>query len=138
MAKVGIRWDRSIVANLDLGRRATVSVDELLALATVLDCSPWALLPDGHAQPAPVERVTASQVRVEIESGGRKVAVESVGTLRNVKAEALDVWAQIDERPDPTTPQPSTGFSPVLESRTTPTAHPSSLGSWTPALRSEQ
>lgn len=40
----GIAWDRSIVANLENGRRSTVSVDELAALARVLDVEPpWSL-----------------------------------------------------------------------------------------------
>jgi hypothetical protein len=37
---VGIPWDRSIVASLELGRRATVSVEELFALAYVLSVAP--------------------------------------------------------------------------------------------------
>ncbi len=40
MTSVGVPWDRSIVANLELGRRATVSVDELFALAYVLNVAP--------------------------------------------------------------------------------------------------
>lgn len=41
---VGIEWDRSIVTNLELGRRKTVSVEELLALAYVLGVAPVHLL----------------------------------------------------------------------------------------------
>lgn len=44
MAQLGIKWDRSIVANLEIGRRSLVSVEELLALAYVLDVSPVHLL----------------------------------------------------------------------------------------------
>jgi transcriptional regulator with XRE-family HTH domain len=40
MTKAGVAWDRSIVANLELGRRATVSVEELFALAYVLSVAP--------------------------------------------------------------------------------------------------
>jgi transcriptional regulator with XRE-family HTH domain len=40
MAAVGVPWDRSIVANLELGRRASVSVQELFALAYVLGVAP--------------------------------------------------------------------------------------------------
>jgi transcriptional regulator with XRE-family HTH domain len=40
MTKVGIPWDRSIVANIENGRRASVSVEELLALAYVLSVAP--------------------------------------------------------------------------------------------------
>lgn len=44
LAGVGIPWDRSIVANLENGRRAAVSVEEFLALAYVLDVAPVHLL----------------------------------------------------------------------------------------------
>ncbi|WP_108986970.1 helix-turn-helix domain-containing protein [Streptomyces coelicoflavus] len=40
----GLRWDRSIVANFEAGRRRTVSVNELLALALVFDVAPVNLL----------------------------------------------------------------------------------------------
>lgn len=44
MTAAGVPWDRSIVANLENGRRRTVSVEELLALAYVLDVAPVHLL----------------------------------------------------------------------------------------------
>ncbi len=44
LAGVGLAWDRSIVANLENGRRSSVSVEELLALAYVLDVAPVHLL----------------------------------------------------------------------------------------------
>lgn len=44
MSKIGIKWDRSIVANLEYGRRHTVSVEEWLALAFVLSVAPIHLL----------------------------------------------------------------------------------------------
>ena len=40
MTETGIKWDRSVVANLENGRRSTVSVEELFALAFVLDVAP--------------------------------------------------------------------------------------------------
>jgi transcriptional regulator with XRE-family HTH domain len=40
----GIQWDRSIVANLENGRRAALSVEEWLTLAYVLDVAPVNLL----------------------------------------------------------------------------------------------
>jgi transcriptional regulator with XRE-family HTH domain len=40
----GIPWDRSIVASFELGRRASVTVEELLGLAYVLGVSPLHLL----------------------------------------------------------------------------------------------
>lgn len=49
MTELGVPWDRSIVANLENGRRRTVSVVEWLALARALDVSPVHLLvePEG-------------------------------------------------------------------------------------------
>jgi transcriptional regulator with XRE-family HTH domain len=44
MASVGVAWDRGVVAKLETGRRANVSVAELLALAYVLDVAPVHLL----------------------------------------------------------------------------------------------
>jgi transcriptional regulator with XRE-family HTH domain len=43
MQEVGIPWKREIVANLEHGRRATVGVDELFALAVIFDVAPTAL-----------------------------------------------------------------------------------------------
>jgi transcriptional regulator with XRE-family HTH domain len=44
MTRVGIPWDRGTVAKLETGRRANVSVAELLALAYVLAVAPGHLL----------------------------------------------------------------------------------------------
>ncbi|MER7459211.1 helix-turn-helix domain-containing protein [Micromonospora sp. NPDC126480] len=44
MAKVGVPWERMIVTKLENGRRAGVSVEEMLALAYVLDVAPVHLL----------------------------------------------------------------------------------------------
>lgn len=44
MTDLGIRWDRSIVANLETGRRGSVSIEELLGLAYCLDIAPVHLL----------------------------------------------------------------------------------------------
>lgn len=44
MTKVGIPWDRSIVANLEGGRRRTVSVEEMFALAFILNVAPVHLM----------------------------------------------------------------------------------------------
>lgn len=50
MASLGVPWDRSIVANLENGRRKSVSVNEWLALARALDVAPLTLLlPLGEA-----------------------------------------------------------------------------------------
>ena len=44
MTRLGVPWDRSIVANLENGRRKSVSVSELLALSVALDTAPIHLL----------------------------------------------------------------------------------------------
>lgn len=44
MTKVGVPWDRQVVSKLENGRRKVLTVDELLALAYVLDIAPVHLL----------------------------------------------------------------------------------------------
>lgn len=70
MNAVGVPWDRHIVANLETGRRAAVTVEELLALAYVLEVAPVHLIvpTDGDDEPyrvtpAGVPEVTRSRVR---------------------------------------------------------------------------
>jgi transcriptional regulator with XRE-family HTH domain len=55
MTALGIRWDRSIVANLESGRRGQLSVDELLALAAALNVAPVHLLVAPEDYDAPYE-----------------------------------------------------------------------------------
>src|SRR6266545_5102056 len=57
MRQAGIGWDRQIVTNLETGRRASLSVDELFALAVVLQVAPIHLLvPLDDEQPYQVSR----------------------------------------------------------------------------------
>jgi transcriptional regulator with XRE-family HTH domain len=68
MTAAGIKWDRSIVANLEIGRRSLVTVEELLALAKVLQVAPVHLLVPPAAgdelyQVTPDAEAPASQVR---------------------------------------------------------------------------
>lgn len=53
MTELGIPWDRSIVANLENGRRRSLSVDEMLGLAVALNVAPVHLLVpvDGDSEP---------------------------------------------------------------------------------------
>jgi hypothetical protein len=44
MTAAGVRWDRSIVANFENGRRSYVTAEELVTLGEVLDVAPAALL----------------------------------------------------------------------------------------------
>ncbi|MFD6939645.1 helix-turn-helix domain-containing protein [Streptomyces goshikiensis] len=69
MVSLGVPWDRSIVANLENGRRKSVSVSEWLALAVALDVAPVHLLvpPEGgRYQPTPALEYEASTVRAWI------------------------------------------------------------------------
>ncbi len=72
LSALGVPWDRSIVANLENGRRTTVSVVELLALALVLDVAPVHLLVPADAadsdlyQVAPESTASVGQVRAWI------------------------------------------------------------------------
>ncbi|MGX9919473.1 helix-turn-helix domain-containing protein [Streptomyces sp. NPDC002248] len=63
---LGLKWDRSIVANVENGRRQSVSVGELLALSIVLDVAPVNLLippAGGRYRPAPTVEYDADTVR---------------------------------------------------------------------------
>lgn len=51
MRKVGIPWERAVVTKLETGRRAIVSVDEVLALAYVLDVAPVHMLTPTWSSP---------------------------------------------------------------------------------------
>ncbi|MFJ8951866.1 helix-turn-helix domain-containing protein [Streptomyces sp. NPDC102381] len=48
---LGVPWNRSVVANFESGRRPAVSVQELLALAAVLDVAPISLLVPMYSEP---------------------------------------------------------------------------------------
>lgn len=67
MAAEGATWDRSVVANLESGRRRSVSVEEWLTLARVLDVAPIHLLvplaDDREYAVTPRQTSTADQVR---------------------------------------------------------------------------
>lgn len=55
MANLGIPWNRTTVAKLETGRRESVTVQELLALAVVLDVPAVWLLADPAAEtPSPI------------------------------------------------------------------------------------
>ncbi|QQM42827.1 helix-turn-helix domain-containing protein [Streptomyces liliifuscus] len=51
LSALGVPWNRSVVANFESGRRPAVSVQELLALALVLDVSPNSLLVPLYSEP---------------------------------------------------------------------------------------
>ncbi|GAA0657231.1 hypothetical protein GCM10009535_40320 [Streptomyces thermocarboxydovorans] len=76
LERVGVKWNRSIVANFEGGRRPTLSVVELLALARVLNVSPLNLLVspdaprDAAYQVTPEETVSVGDVRRWIAAKG--------------------------------------------------------------------
>jgi transcriptional regulator with XRE-family HTH domain len=51
LSRLGIPWNRSVVANFESGRRPAVSVQELIALAVVLDVAPVNLLVPLDSEP---------------------------------------------------------------------------------------
>ena len=70
MTEAGIKWDRSVVANLENGRRSTISVEELLTLAYVLNVAPVHLIvpldPDGWYSVTPDAATTNEHARAWI------------------------------------------------------------------------
>lgn len=51
MTEAGVKWDRSIVANFENGRRSYITVEELVTVARVLDVPPMALLAESGSDP---------------------------------------------------------------------------------------
>lgn len=70
---LGVPWSRSVVANVESGRRPDVTVDELFAVAQALRVSPVALmLPDEETAVAvtPTMHVDAAEVLGALTGGG--------------------------------------------------------------------
>jgi transcriptional regulator with XRE-family HTH domain len=107
MRKAGVPWRREVVANLEVGRRASVSVTELLALSVVLSVPPLSLLmsPDAEEMPyVPMDSVDAyrgllwllAETPLDVDSGAWQDAThpirlvrrhhEELGRLRNALA----------------------------------------------------
>ncbi|MFB7647142.1 helix-turn-helix domain-containing protein [Streptomyces sp. NPDC056084] len=85
MAAQGVPWDRQIVANLENHKRQNVTVNELLALARVLDVAPINLLVpptnDGPFHVTPVETVAPSAARAWLR-GDRPLSGTDLRTFR--------------------------------------------------------
>lgn len=84
MTAEGVHWDRSIVANLENGRRRSVSVEEWLALARVLGVAPLHLLvpiEGGEYQVTPSLTADAEDVRTWV--SGYDSALTGVGDDRD-------------------------------------------------------
>jgi transcriptional regulator with XRE-family HTH domain len=72
MTALGVKWDRFAVANLESGKRQTVTLTEWLALARVLDVSPLHLLvplEEVEFNVTPEESVPASRARAWLRGG---------------------------------------------------------------------
>jgi transcriptional regulator with XRE-family HTH domain len=61
MTKAGLKWDRATVAKLETGRRQSLTLEEVLALAAVLNVAPVHLLipVDSDQEPYPVTSATS-------------------------------------------------------------------------------
>lgn len=103
MREHGIPWQRTVVAKLENGRRDTVSVGELFALALVLDVTPAALLvdlDDPTAEVVPGLTVTPLDLLMWLQMKA-PLPGRDLGTSRFPHREARivsnisDVWAEI-------------------------------------------
>jgi transcriptional regulator with XRE-family HTH domain len=98
MKAAGIPWERIVVTKLETGRRASVSVDELLALAAVLNCPPVMLLTADERDQPDYEpgRVTLNyQVTPKVTSdmGGVRAWIRGAGPLDD--ADPRDYYAEL-------------------------------------------
>lgn len=115
---VGISWDRFTVASLENGKRQSVSVTELLALARILDVAPVHLLvpvDDRRFRVTPVETRDATRVRAwlrgeqplpsaDLRTYFGEAPVDEIRPVRTVRfggrhgSEELQEWADKDAR----------------------------------------
>lgn len=96
LARAGVAWDRSIVANFENGRRATVSVEEMLALAYVFSVAPVHLMVPIDGEDEPYEVVPGvARSRATIRAWIRGLE-EPFGDPRIYASEAPEVEKQPD------------------------------------------
>jgi transcriptional regulator with XRE-family HTH domain len=69
LARHGVEWNRGVVTKLETGRRASVSVAELLGLAAVFEVSPLDLL--GLADPTKTARKLTYDLAMQVAKSGR-------------------------------------------------------------------
>jgi transcriptional regulator with XRE-family HTH domain len=106
MTELGVKWDRSIVANLESGRRRTVSVDELLALAVALDIAPVHLIAgieddDGKVPVTPDIVIPRSDLRRWIRGFKPLLGTDIREWRRNVPvSEAVGLWVWVGNEED--------------------------------------
>lgn len=96
LAKAGIPWDRSIVAKFENGQRASLSVEELLALAYVLSVAPVHLMVPIADDDEPYEVVPGVARRRETIRAWIRGLEEPFGDPRIYAAEA----PEHEKRPD--------------------------------------
>lgn len=102
MQKAGIPWERIVVTKLETGKRQSVSVDELLALARVLDVSVVDLLvppsegqKEGDARTAP-EDLKPYQVTPTLTAERYMTRMFIVG---HYPLYGMDAWMYYRQRP---------------------------------------
>jgi transcriptional regulator with XRE-family HTH domain len=91
----GFTWNRTTVAKLETGHRESISVQEWLALALVLDVPPvWLLIdPSGHTPMPVAEGVELDPWSALMWMIGRQVIGQPTGT--NWKSEEFDLLSQV-------------------------------------------
>lgn len=92
MREVGVPFDKTVVANLETGRRRFVTVQELLALAYVLNVAPAALLVDPEA-----ENLSDYQVTPAVTAGTAATRMMIDGRW---PLPGMDPWTYFREMPE--------------------------------------
>ena len=101
VSAAGLSWDRSIVANLESGRRRTLSVEEWLVVSRVLGIAPLHLLVpvnDADMQVTPQDHITAHQARQWIRGG------DPLDPVDDEHREQIQAWVR-HRPPDEATPE---------------------------------
>ncbi|WP_190098340.1 helix-turn-helix domain-containing protein [Streptomyces griseoflavus] len=92
LTELGVKWNRSIVANFEAGRRPTVSVVEWLALSQALNVAPLHLLIPPAVDPETPYRITPNREATV------RDARDWVRGMLALNSEDKERWAQ--EKPD--------------------------------------
>jgi transcriptional regulator with XRE-family HTH domain len=96
MTDQGLKWDRFTVANLESGKRQSITITEWLALARVLDVSPLHLL-------VPLEEVEFSVTPTEAVPASRARAwLRGTEALPGTDQRIFRSEIPLDELPEPT------------------------------------
>ncbi|MGW7440613.1 helix-turn-helix transcriptional regulator [Streptomyces sp. NPDC054849] len=109
VSKHGVRWDRFTVANLENGKRQSVSVQELLSLALALDVAPVNLLvplDDRPYQVTPTRAEPAGAVRAWIRGAEPLPGMDertflAEASVQDMRRRADELSARLDLGPHP-------------------------------------